>query len=315
MLERLWESLELPKRKCRGITAKDERCERHVKLLYCRDHRPLFIKVCNILLIILILAAGIVSQIETIHSFYHIYWGGNKDTSECNQFSGGCALDLSTDENIFYDPHAYKYKWKGVNPPFQLNYSCGDFNSGVPFFKGSVKNFPIYPSLSHRPYGIQESNGKLLIYGTIEDYKSNLTLGYFDWNSFEINTDKDGGCAYSYNMDKYGIEVVNRDREVCFALDLSKNKWRMNGYVVDLDDTIHVFNGLKYIKTIDPKEARKEISKIEKIFVHSKRFDSKGRELIDTLGERHSYLNGNPSYPFMRPEFTPSGISDVKFFK
>ena len=287
MIEQLWNLLGIPKRKCRGRVKDGRRCNNDVKALYCHIHRPFWLKVIYGILILLLLLLSLGSRISSIYNAFQSSNDQAEVVEQCDMYSMGCQLNISSANNRHSsnEPNSY---------PIKLE--CGDIN--IIYFTytdGTVIRFPspLKPIEGEPPYKLKIESGKVKVEASLDDYLSNDPLGSFDWESFEINS-YDTGCAYSYNMDDYSVEVINKNKEVCFALNFI-SEWRFNGYFKDSEGFLHCYNGNRTLLTKDLNKAKYFIKNINKIFIHSE-FDSLGKKL-NVLGKKIPYKNGNPSYP------------------
>lgn len=201
---------------------------------------------------------------------------------QCNRFQDeGCTLDLSTETN----PHTVTYTQdlldKGYKPLTMISIDAGGIMSMMQLQNGQFQNFPGIrdnPDMVS-PFKAGLAENKLLLKGILEDYDSSEPLGWFDENEFEIMKTQNGGCAYSFNKDQFGIEIVNINQEVCFSLDLNRGNWQFKGYFKDDEQNIYIFNETQHI-TKDPVEARKLIKQIKPIFDHMSKSDTLGQRVI-----------------------------------
>ncbi len=178
----------------------------------------------------------------------------------------------------FYAGCDYKYRFDLCNPYYpKLSYQS------FPKFctQNSYKDF--FPFKDVSPYSFAYDGSNLFIKGNLFDYSSNKFLGWFDENEFEILKSDSGGCAYSFNKDNKGIEILNDRLEVCFSLDI-ENEIIFKGYFVGNDGFIYIFNDDQYV-TDDIDEARKLIREITPIFDHKELSNTTGKRLVPLLAK------------------------------
>jgi len=209
-----------------------------------------------------------------------------KKRGQCDMYSMGCVLSLKGDNNSVKS---------NIGQPIMMdagsmsNMMLINTNNAPFYFPRPIVDIGEKPPF-HLKYG---SDKRVLIKGKLDDYfLEHEPLGSFDNTSFEIMA-KEDGCAYSYNIDNYAIEIMNKRKEVCFSLSLQAN-WRFNGYFVDSEGFIHCYNGFNELHTQSKTKAKKFIEDIKPIFIHYE-YDSLGKRL-NVLHKRADYPKGNPSF-------------------
>ena len=79
----------------------------------------------------------------------------------------------------------------------------------------------------------------------------------------------------------FGIEIVNTNQQVCFAIDIIQGVLVFRGYIKDFDNNIFIFDDGLDTMVISKMVAKELLTDIDHIFDH--------KSHSDTLGRRNEY--------------------------
>ncbi len=115
------------------------------------------------------------------------------------------------------------------------------------------------------PFVIKKVEDKLLFEGEIFDYKDGAILGWFNGEEFGVVKP----CAFSWNKDERGIEIIDRYNNVVFSMEYNPytKGLKYRGFF-KIDESFYIFNEEDFTILSDVSLAEKKIKEIEKYFNH-----------------------------------------------
>ena len=264
MLDYILGTLPLPKKTCKKILKDGDRCSNKIKFgRYCHLHRPLHAKIFRV---IVFLIMGLISLLLVFEGLQSLYDNNRESVNyECDPYQTGCSFLLSSaDEHVrIYDREpngSYKLYWR----PIIVN----DKNTfGDTFLKdlGNKKVYSQFPS-EHSPYELAYWNNQILLRGVLEDFKYDKMLGWFNEDQFKIDRWMDGGCAYTFCKDHYGVEIYNVSYEVIFSFTQKNDLGYRFAGSYRYGDTYYVNNGNDNYSFKDKSKATQFRSKLNHVF-------------------------------------------------
>lgn len=115
------------------------------------------------------------------------------------------------------------------------------------------------------PYSIEVKDGKINLSGDLYEFKTGEYLGWFTGNEFGVNKP----CAFSWNKDENGIEIVDKYNNVIFALHKRFDETLFYRGYYKSGRTIFIYTDKTQYRTNNTEEAEKLIKEIPKMFVHT----------------------------------------------
>lgn len=206
----------------------------------------------------------ITTAIRADKKFLPWNWGSISEKAEmvesCSPYvNKGCKIDLSNSGQHFISNGAVRsYRTIEVN-----DQSVSGSIDALKMVKEPT--YLTFPS-KYSPYRLASWEGKILLRGDISDFKYDRKLGWFNEDKFKVDKWIDGGCAYTFCIDKKGVEIYNVDYDVVFSFtSIGNYQYRFAGSYTN-NDLFFVNNGELQQIFRNKKEALEYRRSIDKIF-------------------------------------------------